>query len=125
MLTGEQVYNEIIEFYKNKKDIYDFVVEDNDLLEEVFRFVHVSYKHNKDDSAKNRVRVSMMWDEKDGEFMKYESKNCVYKIDMFGEYRLLEDDELKLFDIFDFEICDKASKATKQEIYDWFGREYE
>ena len=113
--------NDLVEFYQNEKDIFDFEIEflthtDNDMT-----IMQLSYftSENKNPFSKCFVTLNFFVTIHD-DLTEHIKNGVVVKRDVFGEYQKFSDKELKRYDYHSFELTEKAKLETNQKITDWF-----
>lgn len=119
MSTSIETMNKILNFYSEKKNIYNMKMEYIDSREGK-RFMMISYYRDRYSRPINKLDISIIWKENGGEWIKSE-ENCIAMRNQENQFGVFQYDELEFFDRLGMKICDEASHETGQFIEDWWG----
>lgn len=119
MVTSIEMMNKILNFYSEKKNIYNMKMEYID-SKDGKRFMMISYYRDQYSRPINKLDVSIIWVEENGLCSKSD-ENCIAMRNQLNQFGVFQYDELEFFDRLGMKICDEASHETGQLIEDWWG----
>jgi hypothetical protein len=122
MIKSNEIMKKILDFYEKKENIYKMHLEFIDHAEEK-RIMLVSYYRDLHTRPINRLDITIIWSEKDGEIIQSD-ENCIAMRNRLNQFGMFEADELKFFDQLEMIICPEASNETGQDITDWWNSKY-